>query len=582
MSWAFGVINKGLLKYSFHNLEIKSLLKIKSDDFIIFCGGTTGTLLSKLDEEKKTGWIVLGIGIYSSNYAYRILNEEDWNTIISNNSFNDISGHYIIIHWNNSKISFYTDPLGLRDIYFYQNKEEIVFSTRIDWIGKYSKSDIDYSTMGSRWLLINQIELKSPLQNSKRVTAGKIATVEFQDKIVSVEDYDCQPKLFTLQINNPIEQFREIFQGIINSPVASGKKLSLSLSGGLDSRFILSFLVNSMDKNVWDTHTFGLENHPDSFMARKITEDFKITHHQLNRNIPNVEDCIDELKDYMGKTTINNSASAVLQMNNYLLLKPNDFIVIDGGYGEIWRREFFNRFLFKGKDILLNKEPHKIFRYLQMFRADIFSDEIFEIMYNGSIQEIDNVFNLFPDIHKIGIENWIDLFAIKIRLPNYFGSEQARVDEIVPNLMPFIQKPLLELLFSFDLSHRNNGKFFRKILRDNNSRLTKYRLVKGDFIHPFRLTSLQSRLWVKASRKLGKKKKRVNTAIHFLEHIKEFVFDSINSQEFLQYQFYNHNKINSIVEEFYKGNFSYTNQLDWFISFEAFRQAINERNNLFC
>ncbi|MDZ7623677.1 MAG: hypothetical protein U5J96_04410 [Ignavibacteriaceae bacterium] len=49
----------------------------------------------------------------------------------------------------------------------------------------------------------------------------------------------------------------------------SDKKISLSLSGGLDLRFLLSYLANK-NSDFWDSHTFGDPNHPDSKIASDL------------------------------------------------------------------------------------------------------------------------------------------------------------------------------------------------------------------------------------------------------------------------------------------------------------------------
>lgn len=114
----------------------------------------------------------------------------------------------------------------------------------------------------------------------------------------------------------------------------------MSLSGGMDSKVILSYSLKIKEIN-FDTHTFGDPNHPDSEIARSIAKGFGIGHEQFNQGIPDAEKSIEDIREYTSQTLVNNAASAVLQLQNYSYLKGRNVVLIDGGFGEIWRREFF-------------------------------------------------------------------------------------------------------------------------------------------------------------------------------------------------------------------------------------------------
>ena len=64
------------------------------------------------------------------------------------------------------------------------------------------------------------------------------------------------------------------------------RKISLSLSGGLDSRLLLSCLANK-NSELWETHTFGDPNHPDSKIASQLLSSLNLKNKIIDDDITN-------------------------------------------------------------------------------------------------------------------------------------------------------------------------------------------------------------------------------------------------------------------------------------------------------
>ena len=54
-----------------------------------------------------------------------------------------------------------------------------------------------------------------------------------------------------------------------------------------------------------------------------------------------------------------------------------------------------------------------------------------EQMEEGILNDLEEIINVLPDIKKIGFRNWIDTFSLQTRLTNFYGPEQARVDNYI-------------------------------------------------------------------------------------------------------------------------------------------------------
>lgn len=543
----------------------------KSNEIQFCAGGQKQNLFYS----EKNKWIVTGIGLTNNSQNNKIFNQNDWESLFTQRDFEDklkqLNGHFVVIRWSDNKVTFYSDVLGLREISLIKTNKGVYFSTDTTWLSKFTDLELNFTEFGSRWMLFNQISDKSIFKNVIRVVAGKSATVSLDGNNISIKDYDWLPS--ASKKNFGYEEFSSKLTSLINLTIPKTHHISLSLSGGMDSRVILSYLLKN--NLSFDTHTFGNPAHPDSLIANKIADSFKIKHEQIHTEFPDKNKLIQDISDYTSQTLVNNAASAVLQLQNYWELKGRDIVLIDGGFGEIWRREFFYKLFLNGKNALLNKGIKKIIPYLILHRSDIFSSEIILQMENGIELQLDELFTKLPEVRKDDLGNWLDLFAIKTRITNYYSHEQARLDNHLVSVMPFLQPSILKELFNVSPNLRQNGKLYRKIIKSNSPSLRKFALAKGQSIHPYFMGSLQSRLLSLIQRKLGISNYQEKNSFVLLTNLKEFIYDTVNSRAVIETPYYDISKIRKVVDEFYGGNEKYSNELDWWLSFELFRQKYN-------
>ena len=152
------------------------------------------------------------------------------------------------------------------------------------------------------------------------------------------------------------------------------------------------------------------------------------------------------------------------------------------------------------------------------------------------------------------------------------------MDSILATYMPFVQKDVLDLMDSMPVDKRRNGRLFKQIINTQQKELTEFPLAKGGATHPFGLSSVNSRLWIKIKNKMGFKFSD-DTEIKVLLDQKEYIFDILNSRSFVECGYYNHSSIRNIIENFFSGDYSYSGQVDWWLSFELFRQNVLENSN---
>ncbi len=575
MSWLFGEISKKKNSFSNFSNEIRNqiLHSVTNDDVNIFAGGNSNNLYHI--KKSNIHYFISGIGITTTDGISRVMDSNDWQKVLDNNTEKILNtdGHYVIIKIANNLITIITDKLGLRDIYIREFDDKIIFSTKIEWLTYFKNIEIDFNIFGSRWLLHNQISHEAIFKNHKRLLTGNVAVINIQNNYkITYQQYNIKYSHNSISPN----EIEVKLLSLLNLRVKDSEKLSLSLSGGMDSRVLLSLLINNRT-DFFETHSFGNPNHPDCLIANRMITDFNIPHYQYNETDLNADNLIADLETYTIDNIVNNAASSILQLNNYKFLSNRNLIVVDGAPGEIWRHEYFFVMLLKGRKALLDGNINIIISFLKMQRADIFNDDVNYKMQNGLSNQFAEAFTHLPKISENNIREWLDLFAIRTRIPNYIGHEQSRLDGLITGVMPFAQISLLSNLFSLNSSWKKNAKLFRKIIKQNSPELAKYPLVKGASQHPFYLNTLLSRIWPRVVSKIGKPYSEVSNTDLLLLKLKEYIYDCINSRVIRESSSLDYNKIIGIVDDYYiKGSNGYS--LDWLLSFLFFKQSISKKN----
>jgi hypothetical protein len=254
-------------------------------------------------------------------------------------------------------------------------------------------------------------------------------------------------------------------------------------------------------------------------------------------------------------------------------LKEQGKIIIDGGSGEIARRRYLNRLLIFNKKAILDRNPQGIIKYLRLNKANIFSTDFIRQLEFHVEDEMIKFLDAMPPVSKNEIENWLDLMAIRSRFPNFAGIEQSRSDSEVINYMPFIQPSVLSTIFNIPVKIRKDGTLFKRIINLNYPALEKYQLVKEDISYPYFLSTFSASVLSVVKRKL-ERTNIDNTEHQYLSIMKDFLFDTINSTDFKNFNLYDQTKITELISDYYKGNLCLSKQVDWFISFELFRQEL--------
>ena len=581
MSWILAAVNapakvcetaRGLVSQT-----PSSLCQTRNKDTFIAAGGIPETCHFHIKQQANAGWIVVGLGISLHESSCKTLSRDAWQAILEKETPNMApslpeNGHFVALRWKDDTIEAFTDVLGVRTLYYAKHGKGLILSTRLNWIAALSgHKQIDYTVFGSHWLTFNQLTFDSPVQNIKRL--GPNGHLHFSRQVLSSHQTPWSPA----KISYSPDSFEETLQAFSNPVLPDNKGLSLGLSGGLDSRTLLALLDR---QKIAGLHTFGPVEKADVNVACNIARGLGLPHIVLHEPVPSSLQCLELLRSHVAQTQAMTSASAVLGLRYYERLNAKNLAIIDGGFGEAARRQFLNRLLRRGATIFKKQQSDEDFfasflPFIATPRADIFVPEIQARMEQGVVDQLKQVWSDLPPSRDFGLENTLDLFSTRTRLPNFFGYEQNRLDGLILNYMPFAQPSFLNVVFNTPIRRRKEGRLFRQIIQSRLALLADFPLVKGAYRYPYRLPSTGAYVWTKIKAKL--KPAPVFPQQHqFLDTLKAFALDTVASTSLHAYAPYDIKKIRAHVASYYSGDESLAFYVDWWLSFEVWRQEISK------
>ncbi len=573
MSWFCGAIGdlSARDRYYFEELAANDHLVVhRSERLLLLAGGIPKTCTTQINDG--SGFVVAGKGI--SRSPLHFITGDQWKELFSARprEISGLNGHFAALHWTPESCSFYTDTLGLRDITLYQRNGVLYFTTNDEHLPKLTGTphEVNWEAFSGRWTLSNQFSLDSVVRNTIRLTSG--ASASFIKGSLQVNS--AAPLELSMGSTDG-ESASDLLRSFIELPNAEHENLLVALSAGMDSRLLLSYLLASKEKLQYSTYTFEDENHPDALIMAEMVYDLKFPNTIVGTELPDDDAAlVEQFRKYLSAKKVTTNSVHFLDSLPYDRFKnDSNGVLIDGGFGEIGRRRLYEKIRVRSKKEILSGDPKQIHPLFTRERADIFNADLTASLTRFAEEQIAQYVSTSPNPSAIGIDQWLDLIAVRTTLPNFNGLEQARVDGIVTNICPFTQPEFITKVMACPIELRRNARLYRSIIERNAPRLKKYPLVKFNATYPYQFSSAGAFLWTSAKRKIGRTFVQENR-VDLLKRLRTFVRDTAESSSVKQYAPYDQEKVRSIIENFYSGKDWFAPQLDWWLSFEMWRQSL--------
>jgi len=513
-------------------------------------------------------WIVLGCGIRHESDATLQMDGSDWHPLLSSSAPDpsQVDGHYLALSWSEDEVRCFTDRLGLRRLYATQTREGMLFSTHLGWIARFTGGvTFDAAAFGGHWLTFNQFSYRSFGSGVERT--GPDSTMVITPGRITVRN-----NLFTpLQHHVDRLSFIRLVERHLSFRPRGHERMVFGLSGGLDSRFLFGVL---QDLHLpFSLYALGHPAEPDCEISGRIASQFGLERHTLYEGIGPMEDCIARMRAHVARSLAIAPASAYQKLGGFSRLQESGVFVVDGGMGEIVRRQYLNRIRMRGTARLRREGAGQLIDYLRVPNPPIFNRETAAVMRRAAIDDLRAVLETMPPVGDRGIHDFLDLMAVRYRFPNYAGIEQSRMDEILLSFSPFCQHSVVEASFGLPPRLKKNGALFREVIRSTVPRLRRHELVKDGVRYPFFLTTPASWVLMALKRFLGWSFRDPIPAM-VLATIKPYVLDLAHSSAVRTCPYYDYQLIRSMVERYYAGDTTGEGFVDRWLAFELFRQVL--------
>lgn len=159
------------------------------------------------------------------------------------NFIKKLAGMFAIAIYNKQKnsLQLWRDPLGVKPLYYYQSKEEIIFSSEIKAIYAVLEHTpkLDFAALDDSLKYRFHPGQSTVFPEIKRVLPGE--TVIFKNgKVIRKQFWTLTPNKKSLNKNISVEQFRTLLIDVVKENAQADVKGGFFVSGGLDSSLITS------------------------------------------------------------------------------------------------------------------------------------------------------------------------------------------------------------------------------------------------------------------------------------------------------------------------------------------------------
>lgn len=168
-------------------------------------------------------------------------------------------------------LRLFTDRLGSRPIYYTLAEEGIVFSTQIQALSAFlsDRLSFDKNFTAEYFAFERTLGRKTPIAGVECIHPGAITRIDLNNHSVTV-DVKWRPthEPTSQPFNHFVDEFVKVFKSAVDERYDSNKKTGVLLSGGSDSRLIMSALP---DKNVTGYHINDWKNR-EAEVAEQIAD----------------------------------------------------------------------------------------------------------------------------------------------------------------------------------------------------------------------------------------------------------------------------------------------------------------------
>jgi hypothetical protein len=580
MSWVFAVISRNPISSElidqFKAIHTRAKFIFEQTNVYIASAGPELTTCCHIDyPEKEAGYIALGSPLWAINGEYHFLGKDEWDSFSwEENDIQRLESHYSLLRWDGSYIQCWTDPIGLRDFLVVETGWGYVITTRLDWATQMlGEKSFHKEALATHIITGASLGQDMIVKGIKRINRGMKANITPSDCLL----LQASNHKSATTIHSRDELYNDMMKRVL-LPYKENRRLAVALSGGIDSRTVISFLLHPQAKQyhqMWDAFTIGSPIEADVKSAVQITKEMNIRHTIYEPDLLPLP----ELWNYMKENTLAMRMDLFPATTNryrfvYDLAKKYDGVIDGGGTWLLRYNELRELGLRHHKDIMTGKWdmilPHLVRNTSFIFKKEV-QDEMHHDMQSKTIKMLSGIQN--PS--DIGFYNWLNLLYTELWLPYFYSSHQIWTDNIYHDYMPNMSHIFMQNALQIPQEQKLDNQLCYYFIKKNRERLLHIPRTAYALQLPCQTNTTLWAIYARIHHKLIPKTTK-NYDVSLWNHLKEPVLDRLYSTAVKQYDGYDWISIRNHVEAFYAGKTEYANWIDHWLRFDFWRELVTK------
>jgi hypothetical protein len=433
----------------------------------------------------------------------------------------EMEGEFTVIHETSEIIVIITSMVGAIQYFYYYDGERFAHGSQIIDIVKAEKLEWEWNweSVGDLCELENLTENRTLHRKIKKIPSGTVLTysnmltMRTHNLLDSIKISDADPVAAIDVLNQSTKKW-------------AGKNPFLSLSGGFDSRVILSSMLK---QDIYPTVvTLGRTDNSDMQVAEMIAKEFCLEHLQVNLSL---EDLL-ESGEIIASLT--NGSKPACHWHTYLypkkarLMKEHNFFV--GTLGEFARSYYFD----KGFLSLLNdgftRFSQRKFWTLKLSRHRTFRNEEIAFLSSTLRREIGSKGMNDRAIRNANLSHGEFLaggtrYYLEQRVPNFYANGISMYNATCSWRSPFHSHKWIEIIWNLSDQWKLGSNWHRLAIARNFPRLLQFPEEKG-FNRKRMLTRAPLFYWLPIMQRLKYRSYDMSSEWYTAGKIREFIMDN--------------------------------------------------------
>ena len=392
-----------------------------------------------------------------------------------------------------------TDRYGLMHVYGWQGRSVAVISSSAILIGRIFDLELDTDSAGIFAQLGHQLDNQSPVKGVKKCRPTFCMDI-YDGRLRS------RPGFAPLECGERTDQFDfeagiEILRNAVNTHIRAFPDCEIELSGGIDSRLLLSAIPRKLRKDRTAV-TLGSPNSPDVRIAAKIAARFDMRHRVIDVSKIDHMPGDDLLKTLQtGSLRHDHAANAVDKLTlECLRTELGNAPRISGQNGEVCRG-----FYYPGQP-LSGRYQDSHLRKLLTWRLAA-NDSINPNLFTSDAgQKIDSLlFSTFKERLRIHTpwSSALDHLYLDQRMQRWCGAAVSAASHQRPILMPFFDPDFVQWAFAAPAVEKRHSRLACRLIDSLDSELSRLPLDSG--LSPRQVIQTGPLKWLRMTTRTGRK-----------------------------------------------------------------------------